>query len=143
MLGIGTVIAAAAAAIVLCTVLFASIIGVSSLLTSGPSEVPSLWQRALLFGMTFGLLSAAHWGLGGSRRQVGEDRTAMLVVKVLAVALAAVGIGLAFTGGRWAQMFGGIAGAGVVLVVAWMVLTQLVSKAVEKRAPTEKPAGAS
>jgi hypothetical protein len=39
-------------------------------------------------------------------------------------------------------MFGGLAGPGVVLAIAWLALTHVVSKAVEKRSPAE-PAGAA
>jgi hypothetical protein len=57
-------------------------------------------------------------------------------VKWLGLGLVALAIVRALTGGRWDSIVGDAGVAIAVLIVAWLVLTHLVSKLLERR--TEK-----
>ena len=144
VVGFGFAVAGAAAGIVCAAILYLVIVGLGSLVGGDLGEERSLMTRAWTFGITFGLLSAAHWTLGIGRRWLAHDPGAMLSVNVLALAMAALGIILALTGDRWQSMIEGVhGGAMLLLVIAWMALTHFVSKVVERRAPAGTPAGAA
>ena len=123
-LGLGLALAGAAAGIVCSAILYLVIVGFGALLGGDLGEAPSLAMRALDFALTFGLLAAGHWSLGIARRRFGDDRSALLMVKILTVALVAIGLVLASTGGRWAEMIASLRGGiAFLLVVAWLVMT--------------------
>lgn len=66
----------------------------------------------------------------------------MLIVKILTVAPVVIGLALASTGGRWAEMIASLRdGVALLLVVAWLVMTHFGSKALEKQVPAGDPAG--
>jgi hypothetical protein len=141
-LGLGLAFAGAAAGIVCSVILYFVIVGFGSLLASNSGGGPSLMMRATSFALTFGLLTAGHWSLGIARRRFADDRNAMLTVKVLTVALVAIGLALASTGGRWGEMIASLRGGiAFLLVIAWLVMTHYGSKALEKKVPAGNPAG--
>lgn len=137
--GFGMVLLGAGAGVVSSAVLYFVVVGLLSLATGSVQEpgTPSLSSRSIEFGIVFGLLSGAHWTLGAARRLAPD---ALPVAKVIGVAMAALAIGLALTGARWGSMFGGLGGRGLVLVVAWLALTHVISKALE-RTPSRTSAG--
>jgi hypothetical protein len=116
--------------------MYAGIVGLLSLTASEePAASSSLIARAFDFAIVFGMLSGAHWALAAARRLFAPEARSLLVVKAFCLALVALAIGLALTGGRWGPMVGELGAPGLVLIVAWLILTQAVSKALEARRP--------
>ena len=140
MLGFGVATAGAAAGIAASALLYAIVVGVSSIVTGG--ESPGLWWGAWFFATTFGLLSGAHWALACATTQLGESPRKMLLVKIAMVALVAIALALALTGERWSAMFDGLRGPAVLLIIIWIAMTHFVSRNLEKRTPARTPAGA-
>jgi hypothetical protein len=140
--GLGLALAGAAAGIACSAILYLVIVGFALLLAGDPVDGPSLAMRASSFALTFGLLTAGHWSLGIARSRFADDRSAMLTVKVLTVALVVIGLALASTGGRWGEMIASLqGGVALLLVVAWLVMTHYGSKMLEKKVPAGNPAG--
>jgi hypothetical protein len=126
-------------------VLYLVVVGLLIMVSGAPdgSETAALSWRAGAFAMTFGLVTGAHWSFGLAQRWIRADRSTMLVVKALTVAMIALAIALVLTGGRWAMMFDIAYGpALVVLVVLWMAMTHVVAKIAEKGRPARRPVGA-
>jgi len=141
-IGLGLALASAAAGIVCSAILYIVIVGLGAIIADGLAEGPLLTTRATSFALTFGFLTAGHWSLGIARLLFVDDRGAMLVAKILTVALVAVGLALAVTGGRWDQMVASLhGGVAFLLVVAWLVMTHYGSKALETKVPAERSAG--
>jgi hypothetical protein len=136
----GIVVAAAAAAMVANCALYMIVAALSAVIP-GSGWPLNLWRGAWTFGITFGLLSGAHWALALAARAIGGDRYAMRAVRIVLVGLAALAVILALTGERWSAMFTGMRGSGLVLAVAWLAMTHFLSKAIERRTPAEKSAG--
>jgi hypothetical protein len=126
--------------VVASALLYAIITGLPDLWSGadGTDVAPSLWRRAWLFGVTFGLLAGARLGLEGAYRWFGTQTSgALLLARGICVVLLGVAIWLLLTEDRWAAIFDGISG-GVVLIVGWMAMIHLLTKAIS--AQTRRPA---
>ncbi len=141
--GVVIVLAAAISGIAASAALYLLVVGLFALLDAAPAslETTGLWRGAWYFGTTFGLLPGAHWTLAAARTYI-KGRHAMLLVKLLTIAMVALALALLFTGGRWQAMFGGLGGPVAILILLWMAMTHYGSKALEKRTPARSPAGA-
>jgi hypothetical protein len=130
---VAVVVAGGAAGVLTSFVLCLIVLGLASVFAASEGA-SGLLQRALLFALTFGLLSGAKLGLTASDRWIGiDERAPMIAARVAALAIAVTGIYLVLTGGRWQAMFGGLGGALVLLVVGWLAVSHIQEKAV--RAP--------
>jgi hypothetical protein len=140
--GFAFVIVGAAAGIVCAAILYLAIIGVGQMISGESAKAPSLMTQAWNFAVTFGFLTAGHWSLGIARRRFANDRGALLAAKILTIALVAIGIALAATGGRWQEMIASLHGGVVLLIVAaWLAMTHYGSKVLERQTPAGNPAG--
>jgi hypothetical protein len=130
---VAVVLAGGAAGVLTSFALCLIVLGFASVFVSGEGA-SGLLRRALLFALTFGLLSGAKLGLTAADRWIGiDERAPMIAARIAALAIAVTGIYLVLTGGRWQAMFGGLGGALIVLVVGWLAVSHIQERAV--RAP--------
>src|SRR5688572_12506313 len=133
-LAIAGIVVGVAIGIFSSTLLYLLVFGALSPLVSVEGELPPLWQRASAFGLSFGLITGARWGLAGGYRILGTPSSpALTVVRIVAVLLLALAIVLIFTG-RWATMFSGSGVPTTVLVILWLAMTWWVARKIESRA---------
>jgi hypothetical protein len=129
-----SVIVGVVAGVVVSTLLYLLVVGILSPLFAAEGEVPTLWQRAIAFGTTFGLVTGARWGLAGGYRVLGTTRSgALTFVKIVAVLLLALAIFLILAGDRWETMFSGSGVPTSVLVLIWLAMTWWVARKIESR----------
>ena len=128
------VVAGVVAGVVVSTFLYLLVVGTLSPLFASTAELPPLWQRAVAFGTTFGLVTGARWGLAGGYRVLGTVQSpALTAVKVVAALLLALAIFLILAGDRWATMFSGSGAPTTVLVILWLAITWWVARKIESR----------
>ena len=136
IMGVAIVAIGVLTGIVASALLYAIVTGLPALWSEAAEtgEAPSLWRRTWLFGVTFGLLAGARLGLEGVYRSLGTQPSgASLLARGICVAVLAAAIWLLLTGNRWADIFDGISG-GILLIVGWMVMTHLLTKAISAQA---------
>ncbi len=121
--------------VVASAVLYAVIVGLFAALSGGGDAIASpLWQRALQFGITFGLIAGGHLGLAGGRRANNGQRPSVSL-KVILIAVVFLAIILAATGGWWNAMIEGVSGGALLLLIAaWMVAIYFLERVIGKAA---------
>jgi len=136
--GIAALVLGMASGAVASGLLYLVVVGL--LMTLSPSAEgaaeASIGTRALAFGTTFGLVTAAHWSFGLAQRWARADSGTMLIVKALTIAMVTAAFALLLTGGRWVLIMGvGHGPALVVLIVLWLAMTHLAARALDKGKP--------